>query len=474
MKLRPDEGFCVYAEVAGKRCNGRLFVNVCSHVMVGFPASKLGEKASKDYILKRGLSHLQIPIDCSTFRRLRVRQEGARKNGYAVDVILHPFLVKLFHEDGFCKSVENFRPYFLNLCLQTVERELECKISRDVKLVKKILYTDPDEDDNPREVAEIPKDGADSDDDIENSPPQAELKKKSDDEKPIIEEVSQVSKKPAMKKGFLGNSKKPLYPNGSTEGVLPENAGDPMGWMPKGLRKRCNIVDCNSDEYKKMEAEKEKGLKIEQQNKEAESWNNSLKSDLNKWTKKLVDDRKWQDDTPDSAKYSVDYKRFENIDESDDEKATSSRKLGSTTTSTRPASGGTSQEAEEKKEEELEKEFREFSKLAEAYIPSLGKDAGPGGLEKGFLNKPKKTFPKTNYRLIPTDENVTVEVDTPGLTSMLGVDLQVDNEKCSLEFPNDLESVTIPWRVDPDSVKAKFSKKKQMISITANKTPEDE
>ena len=41
-----------------------------------------------------------------------------------------------------------------------------------------------------------------------------------------------------------------LYPNGSNEGYDPENpghlrdgTGDPMGWLPKGLRQRVSVVD---------------------------------------------------------------------------------------------------------------------------------------------------------------------------------------------------------------------------------------
>ncbi|EEQ98387.1 hypothetical protein Pmar_PMAR013736 [Perkinsus marinus ATCC 50983] len=51
----------------------------------------------------------------------------------------------------------------------------------------------------------------------------------------------------ALKPGFLKNTKGAIYgERGSTEGVLPENAGDPMGWLPKKLRQSCKIVDTAS------------------------------------------------------------------------------------------------------------------------------------------------------------------------------------------------------------------------------------
>ena len=64
-------------------------------------------------------------------------------------------------------------------------------------------------------------------------------------------------KKLTMNKGFFNNPKKDkktgeiktLYPEeGSKEGVLPENAGDPLGYIPKKLRQTCKIVDCGSEE----------------------------------------------------------------------------------------------------------------------------------------------------------------------------------------------------------------------------------
>merc|ERR1712110_451339 len=44
----------------------------------------------------------------------------------------------------------------------------------------------------------------------------------------------------------MGNStsaKGKLYPQGSTEGTPPPNAGDPLGWMPPKLRSRVATVD---------------------------------------------------------------------------------------------------------------------------------------------------------------------------------------------------------------------------------------
>ena len=61
-----------------------------------------------------------------------------------------------------------------------------------------------------------------------------------------------VVKKPVMKKGFFNSEKAKkgvLYGEaGSGEGVLPENAGDPLGYIPKKLRQTCKIIDTNTPE----------------------------------------------------------------------------------------------------------------------------------------------------------------------------------------------------------------------------------
>jgi len=484
MKIRPEIGFCVSAEVSGARCKGRMFVNVCSHVMIGFPSTYSGEKATKDYILSRGLAHLQIPLDCGTFRRLKVRKDGSRMNAYAIDVILHPYLVKLFFEDDFCRVMETFRPYFLNLCFTHIEKELGCTLSRKTKLVKKTLYQDLDEDGEAQPLRDIIPEGADSDDDDENLPPpkKKEEAKKEEENKSLIEEVSTEPRKPVMKKGFLSSSK-PLYPNGSTEGVLPENAGDPMGWMPKSLRKKCNIVDCNSDQYKKMESEADKCREIDEKNAKTKEWNDELTKDLNKWSKKHVDDKRWQEDNP-CGKYSNDYSRFEFVD-SDDEEA---QKRSMASTSTASESTGASKKIGapiddvsakplDAQDAQLVKDFEDFSKEmlqnASAAAPpgaDHGTEKGQSGscIEKGFLNKPKKALPRATYRLTPTKTSVKLEVDVPGLNSMRDVDLEVTASTCSLRFPIDLAPLEVPWRVNPDSVKAKFSKKNQTLTISAD------
>merc|ERR1719230_811903 len=61
----------------------------------------------------------------------------------------------------------------------------------------------------------------------------------------LVEEVDSKAKgKVSMKKGFLsGSGAGALYPKGSTESIPAEDVGNPLGWMPKGLRDKVSVVD---------------------------------------------------------------------------------------------------------------------------------------------------------------------------------------------------------------------------------------
>ena len=62
-------------------------------------------------------------------------------------------------------------------------------------------------------------------------------------EPPMVKQILQppnINPGPTVKSGFLNSKKFPaLYPEGSNEG---RPAGDPLGWLPKGLRDRVMVV----------------------------------------------------------------------------------------------------------------------------------------------------------------------------------------------------------------------------------------
>merc|ERR1719262_997585 len=169
-------------------------------------------------------------------------------------------------DDEFNNTMGDYRPFIINLALQRIESSIGVKLStQKVKLVKKFLYKDGEGPncDIPRDFTELPQE-IETTEEVQpprNPPPPAEP------EEPLIQDVT-PGKKPAVKKGFLNKASKALYPEGSKEGVLPENAGDPLGYLPKGLRKTCKIVDTGAPEYQEQEKKRRAAEEHNSMNKE--------------------------------------------------------------------------------------------------------------------------------------------------------------------------------------------------------------
>jgi len=137
---------------------------------------------------------------------------------------------------------------------------------------------------------------------------------------PLIQDVTPgAGKKTALKKGFFNNkTAAPLYgPEGSKEGVLPENAGDPLGYLPKKLRNSSKIIDCNSPEFQKQQEQKKK---IEDQNKMQQEFRDTMMEGFNSFTARQAREI-WSSDSPEGTeevpakKYNNDYSRFDQIEE---------------------------------------------------------------------------------------------------------------------------------------------------------------
>lgn len=286
-----------------------------THRMVGMPIAPSGKPVSREQLIQHGMALCQVPLDVGSFRKLKERSDGAKQNSFAIDVVFNPFVVKLFMDDDFCNASETFRPWLTNVAFNNIEKNLGVKLARnEVKLVKNCRYKDGQGADG-----RIPRDFVDVVEDDE--PPEADRPPEVSPE-PLIEEVAAPGgrKKPAVKKGFFNNSKgATLYPpEGSKEGVVHEDAGNPMGWMPKGLRNKAKIVDCNSPEYQEQEKKKKAA---EQHNKQVSEFRDMMDKDLGGVARRQQM-QKYDDDMPDgetaaSQKYNVDYSRFTKIAEAE-------------------------------------------------------------------------------------------------------------------------------------------------------------
>jgi len=371
-ELTPEPGFVVSVKIGGA-ATGKLYVNFCTHELVKLPLAPSGAVVTKDHILSRGLGNLQVPLDAGTWRKLKERSEGARTNAFCVDIIFAPFILSLFMDDPFCTSVETFRPYILNVAFTQLERSLGIVINRQtVKQLKEWRYKDGTgrSGQGPRAYKDLP-----------GTPEEPAPAPKQEEPPTLIEEVG-VRKKPALKKGFLNKEHKPLYPKGSTEGVLPENAGDPLGYLPKNLRNTCKIIDTNNPKYKQADKVQSENSEFKKElEKSAEAWTNAYGK--GHWEEDSVMDVEAEP----QKKYSVDYSRFSKIKEEEESKP-------------HPLSGDPGRDYYIDDKGNMVKIAPESAPSTSASTPSDPVDE-LSGLRKGFLQAAKSELYKEPSRSAP-------------------------------------------------------------------------
>lgn len=411
--LRPGVGFCVQTESAGSSATTRWYLNMCKHRIVDMPIAFSGRPVDREWILTHGIANLQVPFDAGTFRKLKMRAEGAKQTTYAIDVVFNPVIIQCFMDDEFNKTMEQFRPFVINLALKRIEESVGVKLSKEkVKLVKSLRYKDGEDDDEgvPREFQEL----AGSEDCFDAEAPKKPTPKAEDtDASPLIEDLTPGKKsKTAIKKGFFNKKGgASLYGDeGSKEGVLPENAGDPMGWMPKGLRNTCKIVDTNDPEYQKNEQAR---VQAEEKNSSAKEFNNELTKNMEKWAK-LNQPEKWQEDLPDGTeepelvKYSNDYSRFKDIPDVDD--------------------GPNAEERDWYCDPGGNVQWRGQAKAKASTAPAAAAapaEQGPA-IKKGFLDGAKPLYPKGSENAKAVKEKMSEQQMMQDLAGMLGKDGSMD------------------------------------------------
>jgi len=513
--LRPSVGFCI--QTASESGSGRWYVNMCKHKMCEMPIAYSGRPVSRDFILTHGIGSMQVPFDIGSFRKLKQRADGAKDTTYCIDVVFNPLIVQLFTEDDFCNKMEEYRPFVINLAFKRIEESTGVRLSKEkIKLVKKLRYKDGEtgDDTTPREFAEL---AGDKDCFDEEVPRAAPVKSDEPEAEPLIQDITPGYQKPALRKGFLNNSKAKgsLYgENGSGEGVLPENAGDPLGYIPKKLRNTCKIVDCNSPEYQENER---KNKATAEQNQMSDA----LRKDMEKWCKKATPD-KWEEDLPDGRdasevqKYNTDYSRFDLIDDVEEPTVREERDWYIDSSGERrriPATGS-------------QTSANSASELADpAGVKKSTSDgiAAKPAVKKGFLGDAKSPlYPEgSNQTKAPVSEDQIIKdlmaqkglsqehwsedmirqskseksveartpsfkapdfevkhgpdalqlvVSVPTLESMEDVSLDVEARSASLKFPLSAKltplKVALPEAVVANKVKAKFSRKTKQITVS--------
>lgn len=496
----------------------RWFINMCKHRLIDLPIAYSGKPVCKDFILTHGIGSMQVPFDAGSFRKLKARSDGAKQTTYCIDVVFNPLIVQLFMDDAFCTQKAEFRSFVMNLAMKRIEESVGVKLdTNSVKLVKTLRYKDPEDDEGTaREFTELPGDQDSFDAELRAPAPRQEKP-----EEPLITDLSpEVPKKSSIKKGFLNKAGGSLYgDSGSKEGILPENAGDPMGWMPKKLRNTCKIVDCNAPEYQENER---KRRDVEEHNSMQKEFKDTLGKDMEKWTKKMQPDR-WGEDLPDgeganapAEKYSNDYSRFDKI-EVDDETVVEKRdwyydsngqrvelnkpqaqlkeepkptgkenqegaiKKGFLEASKKPLyPKGSEQKAplsEKELVEQFQKEFgNDLPEDLSRLLPdgeSLGKPPAVGAKTSTVVKRPELAMPEFSLSEVsdgPDGALLRLVVEVPNLESMQGVDMDITERRATISFPPEARlrplQVELKKAVVPTAVKAKFSRKTKQITAS--------
>jgi hypothetical protein len=314
MEDRPRVGFAIKTPCKVQGASASLYLNFTHHPGITMPTDKRGRPVSEDQ-LHRGVGFLQIPIDVGTWRKVPASETD--KLEYICDVVFHEVLIKKLMHDEYCRANQEFRPHLFELAMKTIETSLpSLQIERTVKLVKKCRYVHAVRSSGGYDTAEKFKElkGAAYADDPKPAPAPAPEPEPA----PLIEEKPRGKKSSVVKKGFFNNPKaKSLYgEEGSGEGVLPENAGDPLGYIPKSLRNKCKIVDSNNPQYQQQEAAQSESMK---QKAEFDKMFGDLGSSFE--LPSVLDEEVFlKGDDDGVARYSNDYSRFDKLDDVEDVK----------------------------------------------------------------------------------------------------------------------------------------------------------
>lgn len=239
----------------------KVYVNVCGHDSVGLPLTKsMDPIPDASFMDFHGLDNLIIPISVGDPKHHTRADDG---KAIIIDVVVHTQVIKRASPTN--ERFEKFLPNVTALALDWVTQETGIQLTKKtVKLLPSITYKDAPTRSNdgsnqldenirkraaafyeqmlksaPSEAKPTTSSGAQLPEKL-NVSAQADV---STAPRRMVVEMS-TANEPVIRKGFLNNPKARLYDDkGTTEGVLPEGAGDPLGYLPKSLRDRVKVVD---------------------------------------------------------------------------------------------------------------------------------------------------------------------------------------------------------------------------------------
>jgi hypothetical protein len=256
------------------------YLNICSHPVIERPLDPADREVGDDHLRTRGLENLRVPLATGTARTIAV--PGSDEEAVCFDVVFSPAVLAVALPPGSedtpsgasCDAGSStpmqdpmltrvVRMRLVELALKNAQEELKYPLGRasDVKLPRGLTYKGGV--DGSRQPVPIPmlrqliaaKKAAERQKEVEAAPgpwrsrrDAAGLSTRAKIEELDVDETERRKAEPLIKKGFLNAAKskgREIYPDGSDEGMLynASNSGDPLGYIPKGLRSRVNVVD---------------------------------------------------------------------------------------------------------------------------------------------------------------------------------------------------------------------------------------
>mmetsp|Transcript_21315 Transcript_21315/g.50077 ORF Transcript_21315/g.50077 Transcript_21315/m.50077 type:complete len:388 (+) Transcript_21315:20-1183(+) len=239
--VTPLRGFVLKCKES--KTQKKVFVNIVSCDLIRPPVDAAGNPVSQDHLDSRGLSNLRVPLDVNEPFQLK---DSKGVSAVGVDVIFHPWVVERALVG---RHAEYFKQTLCDLALSWAEKTTSCTLIKPPRLLKGRYKggVGPKKDQCRPFPIEVPSAADDSE--AVSQPPTSEsagvkvLDEKEGFTSADIKPVSTKKKTSVVKKGFFNDAKTLLYPNGSDEATPPPGAGDPMGWLPPGLRSKVHVVD---------------------------------------------------------------------------------------------------------------------------------------------------------------------------------------------------------------------------------------
>eukprot|EP00658_Telonema_sp_P-2_P073013 TRINITY_DN6207_c0_g2_i2.p1 TRINITY_DN6207_c0_g2~~TRINITY_DN6207_c0_g2_i2.p1 ORF type:complete len:501 (+),score=167.25 TRINITY_DN6207_c0_g2_i2:147-1649(+) len=481
--LNPTAGFVIKARARSDQ--SKVFINVVAHEMVDMPLAANDKPVKESHLDEKGLESLRVPQFAGHARE----DELARY----IDVVFHPCVVKRATEGPLVKY---FQQRLMLLSVPFVEQETGVLLDhRTVKPLQNVKYKSGGGV-NRRTPWPIPVESGG----VTDAPKQKMNATRVDSAyhdlmgmsaQPERIHVHQgklqgVPKRSVVKKGFLNSSKLKkqgtgMYgENGSGEGILPEGAGDPMGWMPKKLRGMCNVVDTSkqseADQHKAMAdyatyGNKASAVKELPQRVTEEEFNQMSDEQKKLYLPEQQQDQLNSKKSPGAAALDAAAKISEGVDFNDpsmgDAIASFAEMMGEGAFGD-PSNAGSLVDSLMGLQADADEAAEERKATRQQANPKPM--AAVGGVKDEELDDISLTdeieVPVHSIEVL--EDCVVVRVEMDGVGSMGSVDLEVGDDFVEVLVP-DMYSLNaeLPVAIDVDTVKASFDKQQRVLTVRA-------